>query len=205
MNKNIEDAKNLLDFSSPDTVYIAMLLPRKKDGFELNIGTKDRAKDLDSDIKARKVIGSLEEYDVSMEALLRQATSLSTARIYLTFNPRSSLKAFGNLQTSINTNLHNIKSIVPTIKPLDREFKSYLMKPEAKAKTKFHLIDIDTKEIDMGTVMDKVANVTEPIRYFEIKNGYHLLVKPCNPKELIKYLPSNCEIKEDAMVCLYYK
>lgn len=195
--------RDLMDFSNPDNVYVAMLLPRKKDGFELNIGDSDKNIDLDSEMKVRKVISSKEEYDIAMDVLLKRAGNMQTARVYVMFNPRSSLKAYGLLQSEIANNLHNIKSVIPRINRLDREFKSYLMKPQSKAKTGYFLLDIDDKNADLEAIANRVHEVgSEIMLMVPTKNGYHMLILPCNPN-LLKF--DKVEIKNDAMICLYFK
>ena len=128
--------------------------------------------------------------------------------IYITYNPRSLVKALKlfrmrMLDWEINTiSSEDLSQCLRHLKKLDREFISCLQKPEARSRKWHFLIDVDN--------LNKLDLVREQIEKLELevhaesktKNGMHILVRPFN-LQLWKPI-ENVELKRDGLFHIYH-
>jgi len=128
--------------------------------------------------------------------------------IYITYNPRSLIKALRlfemkMLDWEINTiSSGDLSQYLMHLKKLDREFISCLQKPEARSRKWHFLIDVDN--------LDKLDLVREQIEKLGLevcgksrtKNGMHILVKPFN-LEMWRPIES-VELKRDGLFHIYH-
>lgn len=132
----------------------------------------------------------MEEFDSKLETLKEFGElHLGSYRIYISINPRSKKKAWLEVQHQVSVDLV-LGSFSSLLNRLSSSWKSYLARPQCKAKTRFHMVDIDHRDKD-----------ERPGIWLESVSGYHLLVQGGDPA---KYpLKDKEEYKLDSS-CLVY-
>jgi len=196
---NHEKFRKYLDFSTPDNVYIMTAMTRKKDGSDFNTGSSDYRHPR---LVKRLIIRNTKDYDECFRELEIIAEALwATFRIYITFNPRSLRKAYSHLMQHTMKLLleNNTESFYTETSKFDSRFKSFLDKDSGKAKTKYHMLDVDCKEVPF----DVINQHAEVVDVFPTKNGSHVLIKPTNPKSWEGL--EDVEFKHDNLLLLKYK
>ena len=205
MKEKLKIIKDYCRFTE-DTVYVLLLIPRKKDNKNRAIkNNKDRKNSI------RYLISSVEDAGMALQDFEEyiERHSDTVYRVYLTVNPRSLLKASRELQIRMaNWQFELIEGKTEPYKKISRlssEWKSILCSPKCRA-DKLFMFDIDfsnSEEEDIKKVIafrEEIAKLTE-IKYFgETKNGFCLVCKPFNPK-LVK-LPELIELKNDSYIHL---
>ena len=125
--------------------------------------------------------------------------------IYLTANPRNSLKAMFALQNKMNhwtyEALHGT-DISKRLKKLGGYWISELMKPENKSGRGLFLLDVDTKdELALNSILEYLSQINCNYQYFETRNGYHILTDPFNP---VEFKSDDVELKKDALLFIEF-
>ena len=128
--------------------------------------------------------------------------------IYLTYNPRSVVKAWILLkQRMIDWESQalfssNLSDMYKHLKKFDREFISCLQKPEARSRKWHFLIDVDDLD-KLDEVRKQIDELNLEVKHEEqTKNGLHILVKPFN---LLDWKPiDGVEIKRDGVFHIYH-
>lgn len=71
------------------------------------------------------------------------------------------------------------------------------------ATTKYFLLDCDTTDKAVLARLDEALKpITEVVLKYPSKNGWHIIVKPCNPAKL--ELPEGVSMQKDALMLLYH-
>jgi len=128
--------------------------------------------------------------------------------IYITYNPRSLVKALRLLRIKMldwETNIissGDLSQYLMHLKKLDREFISCLQKPEARSRKWHFLIDVDNlNKLDL--VRKQIEKLgLEVCAESKTKNGMHILVKPFN-LQLWKPI-EDVELKRDGLFHIYH-
>ncbi len=194
---NFELIQSLLDQNpSEDDFYFVQIIKRKKENPQMKEHNL---------IMASFYIKSLE--DVSMFSRISKECYIHNARAYIHLNKRSYKKvAFENLE-----------SLVKKIKEEDYKNCSSLYKHSCGVSchetNKKWIIDFDSKNIEelesLKNKLSEICNGTnlrgqpgpELITTVPTLNGYHLIVKPFDPR----LLQMNLDIHKDQPTLLYYK
>lgn len=196
---NSSEVRTLLDFSKPENVYIMMLKRRNSDN-----GDKYDKKDGINNA-VRKVITSVNDYDYWLEELKKMAEfkSLGVYRIYLTVNPRSTVKAYSILSSEVFVQLGNI-NMYDLLKNFHSKYKSKLH--ATKSYANYFILDFDKiKYKDVRKqLIKKIEAACEIKVILPSKSGVHVIVRPFNPKKLLlEKGVLGLEIKQDAMTNVY--
>jgi hypothetical protein len=193
---NIEWCIDLLDFTCPEYVYILMLKHRSSDE-----GKGYDKKDSNADA-VRKIITGSDDYYYYVKQLqnIAKERKYKTYRIYLTVNPRSTLKAYSKIQVEIFKQF-NTNGMFDILNNLPSKYKSMLH--SVKAKANYFVLDFDEPyaKFDQNK-KNKIENVTEIEMILQSATGYHVITIPFNPKLLTM---ENLEIKTDAMTNVFIK
>jgi len=128
--------------------------------------------------------------------------------VYITYNPRSLIKAIHLLKMRMIDWEHNaiisgnFSGYFMHLKKIDREFISCLQKPEARSRKWHFLIDVDdmSKLDEVREQIDKLG--LEVCGESRTKNGMHILVRPFN-LQLWKPI-ENVEVKRDGIFHIYH-
>ena len=192
--------ENYCDFSDPSAVYILLLLPRKKE----NLDQKEREK-----IKKRKrfIVSNMDDVDFALKEFKLYADMYPdiTFRIYISVNRRSLMAGMINFQKRLlNFNMdimNGSKDIWKPISKLGSDFKSVLAKKESRF-DKYWLFDIDlpNDKEESQKLVDKfekhLDTITDIVYSGKSKSGYAIVIKPCNPNNII--MPPDTERKTDS-------
>jgi len=200
---NLEKVEKLLDFSN-DSVYIMILIARKKNN-DMISNSKE--------IVMRKVIRSINSFRRQVNEFVAIANYKSEEfKLYISYNPRSPLKAYKLLKDCFNTWDYDLTTedgkdiAINKIKKIDDQYISCLAK--SPTKKNYFMLDADEKGrlIDIGNIF---TNLDRQIEYiFETKNGYHILFKPCDTRLLMENIDKDsidCELKKDDLLCIGYE
>jgi len=144
------------------------------------IARKKENESLKSNIIYRAVLAK-EYYEGGLRKLKAIDNGLPYyTRKYITMNPR-------DLREAVADNHEDIMNIVSKNKGFNRfaripsKFKSALQKKKCRSKRKYHLIDIDTKDVNPDKVLRSAheGSVRRLVYKTETPNGYHLVIE-CN-------------------------
>ena len=150
----------------------------------------------------RQMLYEAEQYTPMMDYMIKVIDLMKTpgVRLYMSVNSRSvkkAIKEFKHQQVDADLSEHSNAFYIN----LSKKFRHILMQPKQR-KTKYFLIDIDTKELT--TITDVLAFLTErkimQITNYETPNGHHVICDPFNLNELKR---ENVEIKTDGLMLLY--
>lgn len=192
---NIHTIVNHLTFEK-GYVYILLGMQRHKDNDGIGAVKQSNERKYPEYVK-RYVIHSKEDYYDKVEKLLKHAKSeWKNFRIYITHNPRSLKKGYSNLHSEMFRLLNENESLyLDRLKSLEAWWRTYLHRPEAKAKTIFHMLDIDLFEYP------DIPKEIEVVYTVKTKNGYHSLCKPFNPAIISGY--KGVTFNQDSLVQIY--
>lgn len=129
-------------------------------------------------------------------------SSAQDVRVYLSVNERSvnkAIKEFKKQQIEADFSPHMDSFYLN----LSYKFRHLLMTPKCR-KTKYFLIDIDTKCPHTMCSLGHFLNVNKihQIYSYDTPNGFHMITEPFNMNML--KLP-DVEIKTDALMLIHYK
>lgn len=199
---DIDKIKEIMDFDAG--VYYLILMARRKNNDDLSHS---------KEIVIRRVLYKEEMLEIMINELVAIADydKEHKYKLYLSFNPRDVLKAYKDLKTKMATYdyelLHNTE-INKKILKLDMEWISCLARNSAKKK--FFMLDLDDrlKLSDITNLMRKYLNITPNLwESYGTRNGYHILFKPCDTRELMENIKNcgiDCELKRDELLCIGY-
>lgn len=201
---NLEKVKELLDFSDGN-VYTIILVARKKNN-EMITNSQE--------IVLRRIIRSESSFDKQVVEYMQYAKSRpENFKLYITFNPRSPLKAYKKLKERMSQWDYDIhkqqEQTIERISKIDNEWISSLQK--SPANKNYYMLDLDDKSklIQVLSLIPLHTSITScEVEQFETKNGYHLLFEPCDTRELmqdINELKIDCELKRDDLLCIGYE
>jgi len=207
--------KEILNFNDECT-YMIMAKARKKD----NEGLTNS-----QEIVFREIVNSEKQFDRKYDRLIKIINNdLHNFKLYITYNPRSILKAYSLLKQRFclwdDELIKNAKSILLHSNTINRvgrihnEWISCLQKPASCYKKNYFMLDVDNKlsSVDEDKILEEIYSTCDidkdTIKVFETQNGHHILFPPCDTRKLMeslgKYL--DVELKRDALVCIgYYK
>ncbi|NCD07432.1 MAG: hypothetical protein EOL97_15070 [Spirochaetia bacterium] len=196
----IEKIKEIIDFEMG--IYYLMLIARKKDNEHLTHSTE-------------KVIRRVVRNELHLENSINELAGIANYdkennyKLYISLNPRNSLKAYKNLKEQFanwDNEIINNPNIANKILKVDDEWISCLARNPAKKK--WFMLDLDDKK-KMGQLKNLVEDYhnIHILGEFETQNGYHILFQPCDTRKLmedINALEINCELKKDDLLCIGY-
>ena len=205
MNYPIEVLDRVCRFDNLTDVYILMAIARKKNNSELTSGTE---------IVFREVIRSKDQVGrkyLKVRALAEHyMQGKYTFNLYVMLNPRDTIKAWFNLNNTLNGWLkEHIKGTnigFDKFSKIDNYWISELMKPSAKRGRGLWIIDVDTK--DQLTMDDVFALLSENFpdknEYFivETVHGFHIVTEPFDRRKFDNLKLTEVELKTDSMLFL---
>lgn len=201
--EDLDKVEKILDFSN-DSVYIMVLIARKKNN-DMISNSKE--------IVMRKVIRNIESFRKQVHEFTAIADSKTEEfKLYISCNPRSPLKAYKLLKTYFSNWDYDLLTeggkdvAMGKIKKIgDIDISCLAKSPEVK---NYFMLDLDDKEESSNILLLMIKSLIKTEGIFETKNGYHILFKPCDTRNLmgdIKKAGIDCELKKDDLLCIGYE
>lgn len=203
--KPIEFLKQHCQFVDDYQCYVLLAVSRKKDTLELTSNTEPVFREVikrEDDIirKYNKIKASIINYQ-------DENGKHYPFYLYVSCNSRDSKKAFFILMKQminwVEEETHGVNHS-RQMKKIYGYFYSALMTKEARGKTKYFMIDYDSKK--------QLNEFLEGLQFHHIKikcvqetrNGYHIIIEPFNRTLMIKSQNDLWEIKTDANIFIEY-
>lgn len=199
---NLEELKALCDFEGDNECYVLIAIARKKYNPEIKSEAAvfrevvKREEDVERKYKKLRILVQHYEHDMIKP---------SDFNLYVTANPRCCEKAYKMLKCRFAN--WDYEGLYPHIKKIQGEWFSCLQKPECRARKRFFVLDIDTKDHDF---LDQVGNalMADGIMVWDFmsvntRSGIHMLLEPGAYQNLRRLLSKNkelAEIKPDGLV-----
>lgn len=196
---SIDKVKEIIDFNKGS--YFILGISRKKDNDDIT-----HAKEI--------VYRRLVTNELSLERAHKEITGLielddkHNYKLYVNYNARNVKKAYKNLKEKManwDYEISNDPNIMTKIVNVDKEWISCLARNPCKKD--YFMLDLDEKEND-EVVLCMLTNRNIQANFkIETQNGYHILFKPCDTRELIDDIKNNgidCEVKKDDLLCIGY-
>ncbi|MBW3020933.1 hypothetical protein KY334_06560 [Candidatus Woesearchaeota archaeon] len=189
---NIQKIRKLISFEE-NSFYFVQIIKRRKD-----FGNSDMEKG-ERVIKSY-YIDSFESYDKLVPMMVDLADQ-NNARVYINLNKRSYEKVCVDMIKYLadalsNKQYHSARTAFDKIAGKNRADKQ-----------KKWVIDVDIKSKSLSEEIEYYIDNEKPegkkcLGILDTPNGYHMIVKPFDPREFSKKYP-DCEIKKDNPTILY--
>lgn len=196
------------EFNEPTDCYVLLAVSRKKDTPDIHNSTE---------IIFREVIKHKDEIKKKYLKMAAQITNYRDENdrsfpfyLYISLNPCNARKAAVDLLREITKWLDiesTDKNIIKNYKGTYGQFYSCLMYPHNRGSKKYFMIDFDTKDISLMIPHLKNSSILtffgqEVLTSRETRNGYHLKMKPFDPR----LVPPSKDytIKKDCLMFVEY-
>lgn len=205
VESSIEFMKDYMEFGE-HRVYLLMAIARTRENPHLTSNSEVVFREVvktESDVgrKYRKLRLLAENYrDDDGNPL--------TFRVYLTVNPRNTLKAYFNflnrLQGWSKDMIYGDDAVDRKLQRIDQYWMSELQRDKSKDDSLF-LIDVDTKDIDVGDLKHRIATYTDVLTVRETPNGYHIVTEQFN-YTMMEYIQEHddIEVETDRMLFIEF-
>jgi hypothetical protein len=199
---NLEELKSLCEFEGDNECYVLIAIARKKYNPEIKSEAAvfrevvKRPEDIERKYKKLRIlVRNFEHSNIRPEDF----------NLYVTANPRCCAKAYKMLKQRFAQ--WDYEGLYPHIKKITGEWFSCLQTPECRARKRFFVLDIDTKDHDFldkvaKALMDDGINIVDFLT-IPTRSGIHMLVEPgalVNVRKLASENKELMEIKPDGLV-----
>lgn len=202
MVNNIQQIRNMLDFSDPDKFYMLEILMRRKDNPDL---FKDAIQ-----IACYRV-RTLKQFD-QWAPIWKKICDGSNARAYIRLNRRSNKRLIIDVNKRIAEHLMSGQ-----FSGASRAYES-VMGENHSEDDRTWIVDIDYKDFKRGSDLEHIANLNDlmisltdlicqagrdpEMKMISTKNGFHLICRPFNLKQFkLKY--PGIDVHRDNPTLLY--
>lgn len=157
---------------------------------------------LDEEIKSRRIVSDQEEIGDALEYFTRNfGDEKEDYRIYITVNPRDTVKAYFNFLDTLNgwmkDKFYGEDGIDDKIKSISSEWKSEIHRPQNASDSLF-LIDYDGDMTIVERFLSSLKKETELHGVFQTPNGCHVVTDPFDYTDFDH--PTMYEVKTSGMV-----
>lgn len=199
-----DELRSLFPFESDDEVYILLAIARKKHNPDIQSYSHE--------VVIREVVRGQDEWERKLNRMLSICSSFRYKFCYyVTFNPRSALKAYKVMKEKFAIwDYQGANKMLARIKKIDRIWISMLQLRDSRARRQYYVVDIDEGDLNL---LDRVKYALEAVDAKPkldrrtVGGGFHVLAPQFNVvlfKETLGNDAHRIEIKKDDLFQIGY-